>query len=104
MINYTDTFGKEAKKLFKKNRLIKDDIQEAVKEIEEKEDIGTPLGSNLYKKRVANSSIPTGKSGGFRIIIYSKIKEEYVFLTIYSKKDMEDISDEELSKLIKEHL
>lgn len=88
--------------LFKKFKLLKSDLQVAVKEIEEKKDLGVALGYNLYKKRVQNSSIPTCKSGGFRIIIYKQIEEKIVLISIYSKTHQDTSNDEELKAILKE--
>jgi len=104
MIEYSDNFLKEAKKLSKKFKLLKSDLKQAVNEIESKSDIGTHLGFNLFKKRVKNSSIPTGKSGGFRVIIYQQIKEKFVFISIYSKTDKESLSDDELISILKNYM
>ena len=76
MIEYSENFLREAKVLSKKFKLLKSDLKQVVEDIESKNDLGISLGYNLYKKRVKNSSIPTGKSGGFRIIIYQQIKEK----------------------------
>lgn len=103
MIEYSDNFLKEAKKLSKKYKLLKTDLQQAVSEIITKQDLGIYLGCNLYKKRVKNSSIPTGKSGGFRVIIYRQMEEKIILISIYSKTDKETLSDEELSELINLH-
>lgn len=103
MIEYSDSFLKEAKKLSKKFKHLKRDLKEAVNEIETKKDLGVYLGYNLFKKRVKNSSIPTGKSGGFRIIIYKQIEEKMILISIYSKTTKENLSDEELSQLIKQY-
>ena len=103
-IEYSDNFLKEAKKLSKKYKSLKIDLQEAVKEINDNNDLGTSLGFNLYKKRVKNSSIPTGKSGGFRVIIYQKIEDDIVLISIYSKTEKENLTDDELSLLIKKYL
>ena len=65
IIEYADNFLKEAKQLSKKFKLLKSDLKQAVDEIESKNDLGVHLGFNLFKKRVKNSSIPTGKSGSF---------------------------------------
>ena len=102
MIEYSENFLKEAKQLSKKFKLLKLDLQKAINEIEEKNDLGVALGFNLFKKRVPNSSIPTGKSGGFRVIIYQQIENKIVLISIYSKTEKENLSDEELSKLLKE--
>lgn len=101
-IEYSENFLKEAKKLSKKYEHLKSDLQDAVNEIEEK-DLGAPLGFGLYKKRVKNSSIPTGKSGGFRVIIYQQIEKKIVLISIYSKTDRESLADEELRAVLKSY-
>ena len=101
MIKYSNSFLKEAKKLSKKFKLLKTDLKIAVNEIEKENDLGTPLGYNLYKKRVKNSSIPTGKSGGFRVILYKKVEDEIILISIYSKTQKESLSDDELRALVK---
>ena len=104
IIEYSDSFLKEAKKLSKKFKLIKPDLQDAVEEIKLKNDLGVYLGFNLFKKRVKNSSIPTGKSGGFRVIIYKQIEDRLILISIYSKTEKENLSDEELSNIIKKYM
>jgi hypothetical protein len=104
MIEYSDSFLQEAKKLSKKYKRLKNDLKEAVDEIETRKDFGTSLGYGLYKKRVPNSSIPTGKSGGFRIIIYQKMEDKVVLISIYSKTQKETLSDEELIAILKEYM
>lgn len=101
MIEYGETFLKEAKQLGKKFKRLKADLADAIDEIESKNDVGVSLGYNLFKKRVKNSSIPTGKSGGFRIIIYQQIQERTVLISIYAKTEKESISDAELIELVK---
>jgi len=103
-IKYTDTFLKEVKKLSKKFKFIKDDLKQAVDEINSKNSIGVSIGYDLYKKRVKNSSIPTGKSGGFRVIIYKRFKDSIVLLTIYSKTQKENLSDNELKELLEKFM
>lgn len=104
MIEYSDSFLKEAKKLSKKYKLLKSDLKQAVEEIQSKNDLGVYLGFNIFKKRVKNSSIPTGKSGGFRVIIYQQIKNKIVLISIYSKTEKENLSDEELSEILKQYM
>ena len=104
IIEYGDNFLKEAKQLSKKFKLLKSDLKQAVDEIEIKNDLGVYLGFNLFKKRVKNSSIPTGKSGGFRIIIYQQIESRVVLISIYSKTEKENLTDEELSVVIKKYM
>jgi hypothetical protein len=104
IIQYSDSFLKEAKKLSKKFKLIKPDLRHAVEEIESKNSFGVYLGFNLFKKRVKNSSISTGKSGGFRIIIYRQVEDKITLISIYSKTEKENLSDEELSDIIKKYM
>lgn len=103
MVEYSDNFLHEAKKLSKKYKRIKSDLKKAIKEIEE-ENLGTSLGFNLFKKRVPNSSIPTGKSGGFRIIIYQKLKDKIALISIYSKTQKESLSDDEIRVLLSKYI
>ena len=49
-ISYSQNFLKEAKKLSKKFKLLKQDLQIAVQEIETKRVLGVSLGFDLYKK------------------------------------------------------
>ena len=104
MIEYSDNFLKEAKKLSKKFKLLKSDLKLAIDDMENKEDLGIYLGYNIYKKRVQNSSIPTGKSGGFRIIIYKQIEDKIVLISIYSKTQKNTLGDDELRVILKEYM
>ncbi|MDX4057996.1 type II toxin-antitoxin system RelE/ParE family toxin [Aliarcobacter skirrowii] len=103
-IEYTDNFLKEAKQLSKKFKLLKQDLKELIQDITINKDFGTDLGSNLYKKRLKNSSIPTGKSGGFRVIIYYQVENSIILISIYSKTQKDSISDEEIEDIIKNYL
>ena len=104
MIEYSDNFLKEAKKLSKKFKLLKSDLKNAVREIEDENTLGVYLGYNLYKKRMSNSSIPTGKSGGFRLIIYQEIDDIIVLISIFSKTQKESLSEEELKEILKRYM
>ena len=104
MIEYSENFLKEAKKLSKKFKLLKSDLKNAVDEIQTKNDLGISFGFNLYKKRIQNSSIPTGKSAGFRLIIYKRVKDKIVLISIYSKTHQESLTDKELKVLLNHHL
>ena len=96
-------FEKELKRLAKKYKKIADDLTLFKQEILKNPVMGISLGNHCYKIRVPNSSVPTGKSGGFRIITLVKVeKEKIILLTIYSKSDKEDISDDELKDILRE--
>lgn len=97
----TPQFVKSVKKLSKKYKQIKNDLQNIQKEIENENFID--LGYNCFKLRLANSSIPTGKSGGFRIIYYKKIEDKIYLLEIYSKTELENIDDSKIIEILKDN-
>ena len=81
------------------------DIEELKSELLKNPKAGIDLGNNCYKIRVANSSIPTGKRGGFRVVTYYLDTSNVTrLLFIYSKKDQESISDKELKDIIKQNI
>ena len=101
----TPEFKKQVKKLAKHYRNIHQDLSLLKTQLNQNPQVGIDLGNNCYKIRLANSSIPTGKSGGFRIITYYIDQKGIVrLLYIFSKKDQENISDSELQEIIKRTL
>lgn len=95
-------FKKNTKKLSKRYKKIKLDILELVTQLEADPYLGTHLFHNCYKIRIPNSSVPIGKSGGFRVITYFVDETSDVYLlTIYSKSDQENIPDSKIIDLIK---
>ena len=63
--------------------------------------IGTFIGNNCYKIRLAIGSKGKGKSGGARVITYLYIETETVYLlTIYDKGEKGDLKPNELSDMI----
>ena len=97
-----DSFKSDFKKLAKKYKNIKNDLRKLTSELENNPKAGISLQHNCYKLRVANTSIPTGKSGGFRTIYYFINKQNTIYLIgIYSKTQKENISENELLALLK---
>ena len=95
-------FTSQLKKLAKKYKKIKTDLQKLTKELEENPEAGIALHHACYKIRVANSSIPTGKSGGFRVIYYFLDTQQNIYLmSIYSKSQKDNISENELMEILK---
>lgn len=102
-IVYTDRFKKDLKQLSKRFRLIRQDLDSLIESLYENPKSGTLLGNDCYKIRLQNSSIPTGKSGGFRVITYYVVKNDRIYLMdIYSKTDQDSISDEEILEILKD--
>ena len=106
----TDNFRKEAKKLIKKYRSLKDELHELSEQLIEDPRTGILITENVYKIRLAVKSKGKGKSGGLRVITYVDIEikpidEENVdvyLLSIYDKSDYENISDKHLKNLVDE--
>ncbi len=64
--------------------------------------MGTALGNDCYKIRMAISSKGKGKSGGARVITYVQVVETNIFLlSIYDKADTANISDKDLLERLK---
>ena len=73
-----------------------------------KPDVGTPLGQNAYKIRLAIRSKGRGKSGGARVITHletvlltDETTQTVSLLYIYDKADTTSISQRELEDLIR---
>ena len=63
--------------------------------------MGTFIGNNCYKIRLAIASKGRGKSGGARIISYLYIETETVYLlTMYDKSEKADLKPNELIDMI----
>ena len=45
-----------------------------------------------------------GKSGGFRVIIYYQVEDNIVLISIYSKTQKDNISDEDIEDILKNYL
>ncbi|TCD04380.1 hypothetical protein EZ449_17220 [Pedobacter frigidisoli] len=97
------SFEKQTKRLFKKYASLKKELLELVKNIRIDPEIGTPIGKNCYKIRIAIASKGKGKSGGARIITNFVISDSTVYLlSIYDKSEKDNISDRELIELLSE--
>ena len=101
-VKFIPKFEKELKRLAKKYPSVKSDFSVLLHTLKEEPKQGTPLGNDCYKIRMAISSKGKGKSSGARIITCFKITLDTIFLiTIFDKSDQENISDKELSDLLK---
>lgn len=96
-------FDRQLKRLAKKYHSIKTDLAVLGKQLAENPTIGTPIGQDCYKIRLAISSKDKGKSGGARIITHVYVTGTTLYLlAIYDKSDRENISDKEVSELLKQ--
>jgi mRNA-degrading endonuclease RelE of RelBE toxin-antitoxin system len=97
-------FEKDVKKLKKKFPKIKKDLMDFLDILSTNPELGINLGENIFKVRIPNSSIPTGKSGGFRVITYYKKGTTLYLVTIYSKTEQDTILTDKLRKIVKEEI
>ena len=97
-------FDKDVKRLFKRYKQLPNDLRSLREELSANPKSGIELGHECYKIRLANSSIPTGKSGGFRIIYYHIDSNNNLYLmSIYSKNELENIDDKTILNILREH-
>jgi hypothetical protein len=93
----TPPFERELKQLAKKYPSIKKDITALAQQIAQQPQMGTPLGHDCFKIRMAITAKGKGKSGGARVITHVQVTKEYIFLlSIYDKSEAENIADKEL--------
>ncbi|GIM51208.1 toxin [Capnocytophaga cynodegmi] len=102
-------FNKSFKKLLKKYKSLKSDLENLREEIQENPDIGVSLGEGLRKIRLNITSKNKGKSGGARVITYEVVvqieKEDTTriyFVDIYDKSEYEAVNLSVLKEIIKE--
>ena len=104
-IELTENFKKEAKRLIKKYASLRTEILELGKELAENPTTGIPLGNDVYKIRLGVASKNKGKTGGARVITFVKIIDETVYLlSIYSKGEIDSLTDNEIIDLIRDYL
>ena len=97
------SFLSDLKVLSKKYPSIKEDVNKLVSFLKSNPVIGESLGKDCYKIRIAIKSKAKGKSSGGRLITCVKVIQNTVYLlALYDKSTIENISDEELKKRLKE--
>jgi len=102
-VSFTLPFKRRLKALHKRYRQIQQDIQPIIDELQNGQFIGEQIAGTdftIFKVRAKNSDIPTGKSGGYRLIYQLVSPECVLLLLIYAKSDKTDVSLEEISDAI----
>jgi mRNA-degrading endonuclease RelE of RelBE toxin-antitoxin system len=104
-VELSANFSKEAKRLIKKYPSLKKELAELFNYLEENPTTGIPLGNDIYKIRLAIASKNKGKSGGARVLSFVKVTQTTVLLfSIYSKGEIDNLSDKEINDLIKNYI
>ncbi|CAA6802000.1 MAG: Unknown protein [uncultured Sulfurovum sp.] len=96
----TPEFKKSVKKLAKRYKQISKDLKVLEEELQQEVIPSIDLGNNCFKIRLQNSSIPTGKSGGFRVIYFFKQEDNIYLLDMYSKSDLDNIDEKKLIEIL----
>lgn len=102
-IEITPEFQQKIRSLSKRYRNIRSDLDPILDQLRQGEAIGDQIrgvGFPVYKLRVKNSNIQKGKSGGYRLIYWLKLKDTIVLLDIYSKSDQVDMDIQVIRKII----
>lgn len=98
-----DKFKKEAKRLIKKYPSLRQELYQMSVSLSANPLLGTSLGNNTFKIRIAIKSKGAGKSGGARVITYVITEQKEIYLlTIYDKAEFDTIDDKTLKKIIRD--
>lgn len=104
----TKRFKREAKKLLKKYRSLRQELEELSTKLIQNPLEGIEITENTFKIRLAVKSKGKGKSGGMRVItyVYEVNKEleviDIYLLSIYDKSEYSTVSEKILKDIITE--
>lgn len=105
LVSYSDAFKRQLRRLSRKYRRIRSDVQPLITQLEAGETPGDQVqgvGYTVYKVRLRNRDAQRGKSGGYRIIYYLPTQDDVLLVSIYSKTEQSDIDDAEVARIINE--
>ena len=105
-IKFSDEFKASLRKLAKRYRSIRKDIQPVLEDLQQGKFQGdriANIGHTVFKQRVKNSDNQKGKSAGYRVIYYIRTTDTVVLITIYSKSEQTDISESEVKRIIEKN-
>ena len=105
-ISTTDEFNRQAHRLAKKYKSLKNDLRSFQQELLDTPLQGDDLGGGVRKIRMAIASKGKGKSGGARVltlnILVSDDADDVTLLTIYDKNEIDNVSDDYIKWLVGE--
>ena len=102
-VTSSDRFENDIRRLGKRYRRIRLDIQPLIEQLEFGKLPGDQIPGmdyTVFKVRVKNSSVQRGKSGGYRVIYYLKTRDQILLVTMYSKSDQSDITATEVREIL----
>ena len=108
LVVLSESFKRELKPLAKKFPSLSQELRELSRQLNENPQLGTTIGKNCYKIRLAVRSKGGGKNGGMRVITYVVVRLRLgddgvttVYLaSIYDKSERENITDAQLKAVI----
>ena len=104
-ISTIDEFERQFRRLSKKYKSLKGDIQNLIKELKRNPFCGDDLGGGVRKIRMAISSKGKGRSGGARVLtlnVLMRSDADVTLLAIYDKNEIGNVSDEYIKWLVSE--
>ena len=106
-VRYTATFQRQLRRLARKYRRVRQDLDTLTRQLQAGETPGDQLqgtGYTAYKARVRNSDAQRGTSGGYRVVYYIVDADEILMLTVYSKTEQDDIDADTVIRMIEDAL
>ena len=102
-VRYSDAFKRQLKRLARKYRQIRADLDPVIQQL----DVGEMPGDQIpgipytvYKVRVRNTDAQRGTSGGYRVIYYLARPGETLLVAVYSKTEQDDIDADIIRSII----
>lgn len=99
-------FDKEVKKLAKKYRSLKSDLEEFISSLEENPLQGDELAPGIRKIRMQIASKGKGKSGGARVITFnilvSETEGEVYLINIYDKSEFSTVDVKVIQSILRD--
>ncbi|RYG71392.1 hypothetical protein EU245_14315 [Lentibacillus lipolyticus] len=110
-VDPTTRFERELRKLTRKYPKVVDEVEGLIDELENGNLVGEDIpgldipNNKVFKTRLDNPDANKGKRGGFRLIYYLVTSDNDIFLlTMYSKSNKENITDDEIIKIIRKNI
>ena len=104
-ISTTDEFNRQARRLAKKYKSLKNDLRSFQQELLDTPLQGDDLGGGVRKIRMAIGSKGKGRSGGARVLTLNVLVSDdadVTLLTIYDKEEIDNVSDNYIKGLVSE--
>ena len=101
----SDEFRRQAKRLAKKFKSLKEDLLALQQTLQQNPLAGIDLGGGKRKIRLGVVSKGTGKRGGMRVITFNVLQTAdsitIYLITIYDKSEYQNVSDKYVDQIIK---